>query len=82
MKYKIVAHIKIAPCRLGDSEINSERRFGLECLMLCMTIDLWHTLFIWVLFKKNPRNPSNPQNPRSISTRNIVTKWNVWQKTP
>jgi|GEM_PF-993295 len=40
MKYKIVAHIKIAPCRLGDSEINSERRFGLECLMLYMIIDL------------------------------------------
>jgi len=30
MEYKTEAHIKIAPCRIGDSEINSERRFDLE----------------------------------------------------
>ena len=40
MKYKIKAHIKISLCVIGDSEINSERRFGLECLMLYMIIDL------------------------------------------
>ena len=30
MKYKITTHIKIALCCLGDAEINSARRSGLE----------------------------------------------------
>jgi len=39
MKYKIKAHIKIASCGIGDSEINSERRFGLE-FWIAVTTDL------------------------------------------
>jgi len=30
VKYKIVTHIKIVPCRLGDTETSSARHSGLE----------------------------------------------------
>ena len=34
MEYKTEAHIKIVPCRIGDSEINLERRFDLKLLFI------------------------------------------------